>query len=102
MLANLLAVLGFVATMLVFAVEVVLLPVVGYLLFLTAAAVVIRFTRPEERLGADGPREMATAEAGRLPAPGRWTAPRTRFAVLVPAHDEELLIRRVIGSIQAL
>src|SRR5262249_35179285 len=52
--------------------------------------------------GADGPLVMATGEAGRAPAPGRWTPPRTRFAVLVPAHDEELLIRRVVGSVQAI
>ncbi len=75
---------------------------VGYLLFLTAAAVAVWLSRPAMRLGTNGQAVPATAEAGRQPAAGHWPAPRTRFAVLVPAHDEELLIRRVLGSLLAI
>src|SRR6476646_7970997 len=75
---------------------------VAYLLFLTGAAIVVWVTQPAERLRARGGPIQATAEAGRLPAPGPWPAPRTRFAVMVPAHDEELLIRRTVGSLLAL
>ena len=101
-MSDVLSILGFLAGALLLAGEVVLVLLVGYLLFLTAAAVVVWLTRPGERLGADGPLRQATAEAGRVPAPGRWPAPRTRFTVLVPAHDEELLIRRVVGSLLAV
>jgi cellulose synthase/poly-beta-1,6-N-acetylglucosamine synthase-like glycosyltransferase len=101
-MSDLLSILGFLAGALLLAAEVVLVLLVGYLLFLTAAAVVVWLTRPGERLGADGPLRQATGDAGRVPAPGRWPAPRTRFNVLVPAHDEELLIRRVVGSLLAV
>lgn len=99
---NLLSLLGLVAGALLLLAEAVLIVLVGYLLFLTAAAVVIWLTRPAERLGVQGGLLPATAEAGRQPAPGPWPAPRTRFAILVPAHNEELLIRRVLGSVGAL
>lgn len=101
-MGTLLAVLGFLAGVLVTGIALVLVLLVGYLLFLTVAAVVVWISRPAERLGADGPAQMATAEAGRLAAPGRWAVPQTRFAVLVPAHNEELLIRRVVGSLLAV
>ena len=79
-MADLLSMLGFLAGALLLAAEVVLVLLVGYLLFLTAAAVVVWLTRPGERLGADGPLRQATGEAGRVAAPGRWPVPRTRFS----------------------
>lgn len=99
---DLLAALGFLAGALLLLAEAVLLFLIGYLLFLTAAAVVVWLGRPGERLGAHGRPVMATAEAGRQPAPGRWAAPSTRFAILVPAHNEERLIRTVLGSLLAV
>ena len=101
-MGTLLAVLGFLVGALVTGVALLLVVLVGYLLFLTVAAVLVWIRRPAERLGADGAPQMATAEAGRLPAAGRWATPQTRFAVLVPAHNEELLIRRVVGSLLAV
>jgi len=101
-MGTLLAVLGFLAGALVTGVALLLVVLVGYLLFLTVAAVLVWIRRPAERLGADGAPQMATAEAGRQAAPGRWATPQTRFAVLVPAHNEELLIRRVVGSLLAV
>src|SRR5437879_5475140 len=32
-------------------------------------------------------------------APGLWGPPRSRLAVLVPAHDEERLVGRCVGSL---
>ena len=101
-MADLLSVLGFGAGLLLIVAEVVLVLVVCYLLFLTAAALVLWIGHPAVRLSAQGGLEMATAEAGRVPAVGRWPEPRTHFAVLVPAHDEELLIRRAVGSLLAV
>ncbi len=97
-----LALLGFFAGALVLVVALALVLLVGYLLFLTAAAIVVWISRPAERLAADGVLQMATAEVGRVPASGHWPPAQTRFAVLVPAHNEELLIRRVVGSLLAL
>jgi cellulose synthase/poly-beta-1,6-N-acetylglucosamine synthase-like glycosyltransferase len=94
--------LGAIAGALILLATLALVLLVGYLLFLTAAAVVVWFTQPAERLGADGPSQQASGEAGLLPAPGQWPTPQTRFAVLVPAHNEELLIRRVVGSLLAV
>jgi hypothetical protein len=102
MLSDLLSVLGFLAGAGLLLAEAVLLFLIGYLLFLTGAAIVVWITRPGERLGANGGPLKATAEAGRQPAPGRWGTPHTRFAILVPAHNEERLIRTVVGSLLAV
>ncbi|HMA36749.1 MAG TPA: glycosyltransferase family 2 protein [Chloroflexia bacterium] len=99
---DLLAVLGWLAGVVLLLVEVGLVFLVGYLLFLTTAAVVVWLGQPAERLGADGAPQMATPDAGLVTASGRWPAPHTRFTVLIPAHDEELLIRRVVGSLLAI
>jgi 1,2-diacylglycerol 3-beta-glucosyltransferase len=101
-LEGVLALAGWVAGAALLALILALALLVGYLLFLTVAALVVWLTQPSERLRARGGPIQATAEAGRLPAPGSWPAPRARFAVMVPAHDEELLIQRTVGSLLAV
>lgn len=69
-----------------------------YLLFLTVAAGWLWLSRPGLRLVA---RELRRPGQGN-PVPIPVQPPQTRFAVLVPAHDEEAVIARTLRSLLTL
>ncbi len=79
-------------------VEAVLALSSAYLLFLTGAAVWLWLTRPGLRLSA---RELRRPGQGN-PVPIPFRQPQNRFVVLVPAHDEEVVIARTLRSLLAL
>ena len=84
---------------LLIAAELVLAFGVAYLLGLTVAATWVWLTRPEVRLSGRALREPGRIDPAPLP---RERAPQTRFAVLIPAHDEELLIPRTLAGLARL
>jgi cellulose synthase/poly-beta-1,6-N-acetylglucosamine synthase-like glycosyltransferase len=93
-----LEVIGQVAAGALLLVEGVLAVGTAYLLFLTVAAGWLWLTRPGLRLVA---RELRRPGQGN-PVPIPAQAPQTRFAVLVPAHDEEAVIARTLRSLLTL
>src|SRR5437016_5923806 len=77
-------------------IELVLAFGTAYLLFLTVGAVWVWLTRPGFRLHPN-------AESSAFCTPhSTFRTPQTRFALLVPAHDEELLITRTVDSLLAV
>jgi cellulose synthase/poly-beta-1,6-N-acetylglucosamine synthase-like glycosyltransferase len=84
------------AALLLFGLELVLALGTAYLLFLTLAALWLWLTRPALRPSARALRQPGRANP--LPIPVS-AAPPTRFEVLVPAHDDELLITRTLNSL---
>lgn len=70
----------------------------AYLLILTGAAAWLWLTRPGLRLAA---RELRRPGQGN-PVPIPFQTPQTRFALLVPAHDEEVVITRTLRNLLAL
>ena len=79
-------------------VEAVLAFGTAYLLGLTAAAGWLWLTRPALRLSA---RELRRPGQGN-PVPIPFQAPQTHFAILVPAHNEEVVIARTLRSLLTL
>jgi cellulose synthase/poly-beta-1,6-N-acetylglucosamine synthase-like glycosyltransferase len=91
--------LASIAAILLLFVEIVLAFGTAYLLVLTIAALGLWLARPQLRPMAAALRRPGAAN----PLPIRvQAASQTRFAVLVPAHDEELLITRTLHNLLAL